>query len=128
MAHPSVNRPERLLDRLAPTAYGGQRGEWPEQLRAEEREMADRMVRMAELMAAGTPPNDPAVLDEVDWYYRSANQYAGVNAATFTALAEVLVENEERRAAFDDVADGLAAYQRAAMTAYAQARLAEGGA
>ena len=128
MANPVVNRPERLLDRLAPTAYGEEWGEWSEQIRGEEREMANRLVRLAELMVAGTPPNDPTVLDEVDWYYRAANLYGGVNAATFTALGEVLMDNEQTRAVFDDVVEGLAAYQREAMTAYAPARLSMGGA
>jgi MerR family transcriptional regulator, thiopeptide resistance regulator len=129
MAYPPVNRPEGLLDRLVPTTYGEERrGEWSEQIRGEEREMADRMVRLAELMVAGKPPHDPAVLHEIDWYYRAANQYGGVNAATFTALGDALVDNEQSRAVFDDVVEGLAAYQRDAMTVYAQARLSMGGA
>jgi TipAS antibiotic-recognition protein len=129
MAYSAVNRPEGLLDRLVPTAYGDEpRGQWPEQIRAEEREMAGRMVRMGELMVAGKPPSDTAVLDELDWYYRLANQYGGVNAVTFNALGDALVEHEQIRAAFDDVAEGLAVYQREAFTVYAQARLTEGGA
>jgi hypothetical protein len=129
MANSAVNRPEGLLDRLVPMAYGEERqGEWSEQIRVEEREMADRMVRLAELMVAGIPPSDPAVLDEVDWYYRAANQYGGINVATFAAIGDVLMENEQTRAVFDDVVEGLAAYQRDAMAAYAQARLSMGGA
>ncbi len=129
MEYPPVNRPEALLDRLVPTTYGEEhRGEWSEQIRGEEREMADRMIRLAELMVAGTPPSDPAVLHEVDWFYRAANQYGAVNAATFTALGDALVDNEQSRAVFDDVVEGLAAYQHDAMTVYAQARLSMGGA
>jgi hypothetical protein len=129
MADAAVNRPTGLLERLVPTAYGDRRpGEWSEEVRREEREMADRMVRMAELMIAGTPPSDPAVLDELDWYYRSASRYGGVNADTFTALGDVLLADQRSRAVLDDVAEGLAAYQRDAMIAYAQARLGEGGA
>ncbi len=121
-----VKRPEALLDRLAPGTE--RRAAWSEQLRGEEREMADRMVRLGELMVAGRPPSDPAVLDELDWYYRAATQYGGVGAATFTALGEALVSDERSRALFDEVVPGLAGYQRDAMTAYAQARLSEGGA
>ncbi|GAB2677551.1 TipAS antibiotic-recognition domain-containing protein [Kribbella swartbergensis] len=129
MANPTVNRPQGLLDRLWSGGYGVERqGEWSEQIRNEEGEMADRLVRIAELMAAGTRPNDPAVLDEVEWYYRQANQYGGVNAATFTAIGDALVDNEQTRAVFDDVAEELAAYHREAITAYVQARLSEGGA
>ncbi|MFH5821141.1 TipAS antibiotic-recognition domain-containing protein [Georgenia sp. AZ-5] len=121
-----MKRPEALLDRLAPTTE--RRAAWPEQIRGEEREMADRMVRLAELMVAGKPPSDPAVLDELDWYYRAANQYGGVDATTFTALGEALLSDDRSREVFDEVVAGLAAYQRDAMTAYAQARLSEGGA
>lgn len=129
MAYPAVNRPEGLLDRLLPTAYGDEpRGQWPEQIRAEERDMADRMVRIGELMVAGKPPADPAVLDEIDWFYRSASQYGGVNAALFIALGDALMEDQRTRAAFDDVAEGMATYLREAFTVYAQARLNEGGA
>lgn len=129
MAYPAVNRPEGLLDRLVPMTDGDERrGQWPEQIRAEEREMADRMVRIGELMVAGKPPGDPAVMDELDWYYRSANQYGGVNAAMFNALGDELVENQPSRAALDDVAEGMADYLREAFTVYSQARLTEGGA
>lgn len=129
MAQPMVNRPVGLLGRLAATTYGdrGER-EWSEQIRGEERELSDRMVRMAELMNAGTPPSDPAVLDEIDWYYRVANQYGGVNAATLIALGEALLDNDQTRALLDDVVHGLASYHRDAMTVYAQVRLSEGGA
>ncbi len=129
MAHPAVNRPEGLVDRLLPTAYGdGPRGWWSEQIRAEERDMADRMVRMGELMVAGKPPADPAVLDEMEWFYRSASQYGGVNAALFRALGDALLDDQRTRGAFDDVAEGMATYLREAFTVYAEARLNEGGA
>ena len=128
MAKPTVNRPEGLLDRLATAAYGERRGEWSDQIKGEERGMADFMVRLGELMVAGTQPSDPAVLDEIDWYFRAANQYGGVNAATFSALGDVLMDNEQTRAAFDEVVEGLAAYQRDAIAAYSETRLAMGGA
>jgi hypothetical protein len=129
MAYPPVNPPKGLLERLVLATYGEERrGEWSERIRGEEREMADRIVRMAELMVAGTPPHDPAVLDEVEWYHRAANQYGVVDAAMFTALGGALVENDQSRAVFDDVVEGLATYQREAMAVYAQERLAMGGA
>jgi hypothetical protein len=129
MAKPTVNRPERLLERLAPTGYGeAGPGEWSEEMRAGERELADRMVRIGELMVAGKPPSDPEVLDEVDWYYRSAIRYGVGNPATIRAIGESLASDEQRRAAFDEVVDGLAAYQRDAIAAYAEIRLSEGGA
>ncbi len=90
--------------------------------------MADRMVRIAELMVADTPPADPAVLDELDWYYRAASQYGGVDAALFSALGETLADDQRTRAAFDEVAEGMATYLRDAFAVYAQARLSGGGA
>ncbi|TRW44521.1 TipAS antibiotic-recognition domain-containing protein [Georgenia yuyongxinii] len=124
-----VRRPEGLLDRLGRAAYRGERPQaWPEELRREESDVSDRMVVLAGLMVAGTPPTDSAALDAVDWYYRAANQYGGVDAAVFTALGEALAGEEDTRTVFDDVAPGLAGYQREAMTAYAQTRLDAGGA
>ncbi len=129
MANPTVNRPDGLLDRLATRTYGDDRpAEWSEQIRTEEGEMAGRMVRLAELMVAGTPASDPAVLDEIEWYYQSAQQYGGVTPATFKSLGDALVDDEQTRALYDDVAEGLAAYQRDAIAAYGEARLTEGGA
>ena len=129
MANRAVNRPDSLLDRLVTRTYGDERpGEWSEQIRTEEGEMVGRMVRLAELMLAGTPASDTAVLDEVDWYYQSAQQYGGATPATLKSLGDALVDDEQIRVLFDDVAEGLAAYQRDAIAAYADARLAEGGA
>jgi hypothetical protein len=123
-----INRPEGLLDRLAPATYGDQgQGEWPEELRAEEGEMADRLVRLAELMAAGKRPDDPAVLSEVDWYYRLAARYGGTGIATFKSLGDALVADERLRTTLDDVRYGLAAYHRQAINAYSEG-LSEGGA
>ncbi len=122
-----INRPQGLLDRLAPTMYGDDRqGEWPQDLKTEEGEMVDRLVRLAELMATGTTPDDPAVMAEVDWYYRSAAQYGGLDIATFTSLGDVLVRDERLR--LDDVRYGLADYLRQAINAYANVRLSQGGA
>lgn len=129
MADPTVNRPEGLLDRLASRTYGKERpGEWSDQIRTEEGEMADRIVRLAELMVAGTPPSEPAVLDEIDWYYQSVQQYGGATAATFRSLGDALADDEQTRTLFEDAAEGLAAYQRDAIVAYVEARLVEGGA
>jgi hypothetical protein len=129
MANQAVNRPDGLLDRLVTRAYGDERpGEWSERIRTEESEMTARMVRLAELMLEGTPASDPAVLGEVEWYYQSVQQYGGATPATFRSLGDALVDDEQIRALFDDIAEGLAVYQRDAISAYADTRLAEGGA
>ena len=124
-----VNRPTYLLEGFTSPAYDvGDRNRWSEQLRAEEQEMTDRMVRLAEHMAAGTPPDDPAVLDEVDLYYHWAGRYGGTNAAMLTAIGQICVDDEQVRGLFEKVAAGLAAYQRSAIDAYVGTRLSEGGA
>lgn len=121
---PGVQRPEYPLDGFATTLVGtGDRQAWPEGLEAEELDLADRLVRMAGLMVADTPADDPAVLDEVDWYRDLATRYGLTSAELFTCLGQLIAEDEQVRRLFDRVAPGLAAYQRNAVAAYARARL-----
>ena len=47
--------------------------------------MTDRLTRLAHLMVAGTPADDPAVLAEIDWYYRLARRFGIANADMFTS-------------------------------------------
>ncbi|MBB5787792.1 TipAS antibiotic-recognition domain-containing protein [Jiangella mangrovi] len=124
MELPGVDRPEYLLDGFAtPLVDAGDRGTWPEGLEAEESDLADRLVRMARLKAADTPADDPAVLDEVDWYRDLATRYGLTSAELFTCLGQLIAEDEQVRRLFDRVTPGLAAYQRDAVAAYARARL-----
>ncbi|MGW2403479.1 MerR family transcriptional regulator [Streptomyces sp. NPDC001739] len=81
------------------------------------------MVRMAELMQAGTPVTDPAVQAEVDAHYQGICRMWTPNAAAFKALGQNYVDDATWRAAYDQVAAGLAEFQRDAMTAYADATL-----
>ncbi|MER6310143.1 MerR family transcriptional regulator [Streptomyces sp. NPDC001657] len=81
------------------------------------------MVRMAELMQAGTPVTDPAVQAEVDAHYQDICRMWTPNAAAFKALGQNYVDDATWRAAYDQVAAGLAEFQRDAMTAYADTTL-----
>jgi hypothetical protein len=140
---PDIQRPESLLDRLAPVAYGDERPadlaaegdvldvgrrEWSEAARAEEAEAGARLARMAEHLARGTPPDDAAVLDEIDAYHAMAARYGGAGSATFASLGDLLVGDGRLRSALDGVRYDLAQYHRQAIAAYVEARLTEGGA
>ncbi|MCX4878160.1 MerR family transcriptional regulator [Streptomyces sp. NBC_00847] len=81
------------------------------------------LVRLATLMAAGTPVADPAVQAEVDTQYQSLSRMWTPNGAAFKALGQAYVTDPQWRSVYDQVADGLAEYQRDAMAAYADASL-----
>jgi DNA-binding transcriptional MerR regulator len=81
------------------------------------------MVRMAEFMQAATRVTDPAVQAEVDAHYQGICRMWTPDAAGFKALGQNYVDDAQWRATYDQVAAGLAEYQREAMVAYADARL-----
>ncbi|BFV61115.1 hypothetical protein KCMC57_up62190 [Kitasatospora sp. CMC57] len=74
-------------------------------------------------MAAGTPVADPAVQAEMDTHYQSVRRFRTPNAAAYKGLGRTYVEDPQFRSNYDKIADGLAAYQRDAMDAYADTRL-----
>ncbi len=139
MATTRINRPENLFEGFDPAGYEAEAAErWPEhyeqsrpvaagftpaQMGAEQREMTARMIRMAELMVAGVPADDPATQEEVDWHYRSVARLWTPNADAFSHLGRMYADDERFRSNYDRIADGLAGYQRDAMAAYAEARL-----
>ncbi|MFD4861902.1 MerR family transcriptional regulator [Streptomyces atratus] len=88
-----------------------------------QQEATAAMVRMAEAMASGASVTDPAVLAEVEAHYRGICRMWTPNAAAFKTLGRTYVEDAQWRAVYDRVAVGLAAYQRDAMTVYADTRL-----
>jgi len=139
MATIRINRPENLFEGFDPSAYETEAAErWPdqfeqsrqvaagftaEQMDAEQREMTARMIRMAELMVAGVPADDPSTEEEVDWHYRSVARFWTPSADAFIHLGRMYADDARFRANYDRVAEGLAEYQRDAMAAYAEARL-----
>jgi hypothetical protein len=88
-----------------------------------QRETTARMIRMADLMVAGTPVGDQQVLAEVDAHYQDVCRFWTPNAAAFKNLARTYVDDQQWKAVYDEIAVGLAEYQRDAMVAYAEARL-----
>jgi DNA-binding transcriptional MerR regulator len=138
MTLPQINRPENLFEGFDPVAHEAEaRDRWPEhyeqaqhvaahfspeQVESVHRELTARIIRLAELMVAGRAPDDDAVLDEVDWHYRHVSQFWAPSAAAYTALGQMFVDDERFRVNYERVAEGLAAYVRDAMAAYAATR------
>src|SRR2546423_1196999 len=90
-----------------------------------QRETTAAMIRMAEFMAAGTPVDDPAVLDEVHRHWQSMCEWWTPSRTAYTCLGRMYVDDERFKANYLKIAEGLAEYQAAAMAAYADARLSD---
>lgn len=90
---------------------------------ADERERTAQMIRLAELLASGLPADADAVQAEIDAQYRTLAQSRAATAEEYRAIGRTCVENEHWRAVYEAIAPGLAAYQRAAIEAYAATRL-----
>jgi DNA-binding transcriptional MerR regulator len=139
MTQPRINRPENLFEGFDPADHEDEaRERWPgrferarqvagsitpEQLEADQKDLTARMIRMAELMAAGKPVGDPEVQAEVDWHYRWVSRFWAPGAEAYRNLGQMYVDDERFRANYEKIAAGLAEYQRDAMAAYARDRL-----
>jgi len=135
----TINRPENLFEGFEPGQHEAEaRERWPahwaqaQQAKAQmtaddmaqwQRAVTAQMVRMAEFMVAGTPVTDPAVQAEVDVQYQQVCRFWTPNADAYRGLGQTYVDDPEFRANFDRIAEGLAEYQRDAMTVYADTRL-----
>ncbi|WP_338932373.1 MerR family transcriptional regulator [Streptomyces netropsis] len=136
-----INRPENLFEGFEPSSAEEDaevRERWPEAWAESrqavetmtdegterwQREVTAQMIRLAEFMVAGTPVDDPAVQAEVDAHYQGICRFWTPNACGYKGLGQTYVDDPRFRANYDKIADGLAVYQRDAMTAYADARL-----
>ncbi|WP_406056343.1 MerR family transcriptional regulator [Streptomyces sp. NBC_01077] len=133
-----INRPENLFEGVRPSQYGENLREFPEladaverygatlsedRVEAGHRERTAQMIRLAELMAAGTPADADAVRAEIETQYRTLTELREVPADEFLAIGRACVENERWRTAYEAIAPGLAAYQRDAIAAYVRAGL-----
>ncbi|MGN6743736.1 MAG: TipAS antibiotic-recognition domain-containing protein [Amnibacterium sp.] len=135
----SIEKPENLFDGFDTSEYDEEaRRRWPEEHAASQRftdtltpedvtrmqrETTAQIVRMAELRAAGTPVEAPAVQEEIERLHASVSRMWTPNAAAFTNLGRMYVDDERFRATYDRVAPGTAEYFRDAMAVYAAARL-----
>jgi hypothetical protein len=139
MAPLQIDRPENLFEGFNSADYEDEaRERWPEQFEqaqavaqaasaeqvtAEQKEITAQLIRMAELMTAGQPAADPEAQAEVDQHYRWVARHWTPTAQAYRNLGQLYVDDERFRARYEQIAPGLAAYQRDAMTVYARARL-----
>ncbi|MEU9048067.1 MULTISPECIES: MerR family transcriptional regulator [unclassified Kitasatospora] len=134
----TINRPENLFEGIQPADVDAGLRDFPEhaeaarrataamspdEIAAGQRERTARMVRLAELVASGHPAGAEPVQSMIDEEYRLLGTIRSVSVEEYRAMARSCTENEQWRAAYEAIAPGLAAYQRAAMEAYAAARL-----
>jgi DNA-binding transcriptional MerR regulator len=134
-----INRPENLFEGFDSSRYDDEaRERWPEQFAESQRraaamtpedmeriqkETTANMIRMAELMAAGTPVEDEAVQDAVHEHYVGLCRWWTPNAEAYVCVGRMYVDDERFTATYDKIAVGLAAYYRDAIAHYAATRL-----
>ena len=134
-----INRPENLFEGFDSAQYDDEaRERWPEQFAESQRraaamtpqdmeriqkETTANMIRMAELMAAGTPVEDEAVQDAVHEHYVGLCRWWTPNAQAYACVGRMYVDDERFTATYDKIAVGLAAYYRDAIAHYARTRL-----
>ncbi|MGW7579867.1 MerR family transcriptional regulator [Kitasatospora sp. NPDC054768] len=134
----TINRPENLFEGIQPDDVDASLRDFPEhaeaarrataamspaEIEAGQRERTARMIHLAELMAAGHPAGAEPVQSKIDEEYQLLRTIRSVPAEEYLAIARSCTENEQWSAAYEAIAPGLAAYQRAAMEEYAAARL-----
>lgn len=95
----------------------------PEDYRAAEQAGADVEIRLLALMRAGTPPDDPAVLDVLADDVAAQNELWTPDREAYEALGRAFAAAPELRAHLDARDPALADYMCAAMAAYAAARM-----
>jgi DNA-binding transcriptional MerR regulator len=136
-----INRPENLFEGFDNSQYEDEaRERWPEDFEKSQRyvatltqedtdrmgrEMTAAMIRMAELMAAGTLVDDPAVQAEVHGHYQGMCRFWTPNRPAYKGLGNMYVDDERFKSNYERIAEGLAEYQRDAMLVYADERLSE---
>ncbi|MEU4067222.1 MerR family transcriptional regulator [Streptomyces wedmorensis] len=130
----TINRPENLFDGVRPEQYQDSLRDFPEHaeqvarrvagmspqdIEAGQRERTARMIRLAELRAAGHAADAEPVQAEIDAQYRALTALHPVSAQEFREIGRACVDNPSWHAAYDAIAPGLAAFQRDAIDAYA---------
>jgi MerR family transcriptional regulator, thiopeptide resistance regulator len=79
--------------------------------------------RLAAALRAGTAPDDPAVQEIVAEHHSWVSRFWTPDAAAYTGLGRLYVDDERFTATIDAHEPGLSAFLCAAMAAYASARL-----
>ncbi|MEV5603846.1 MerR family transcriptional regulator [Streptomyces sp. NPDC052299] len=135
----TINRPENLFEGVQPTQYQESLRDFPahaervaqhvaamspEDIAAGQRDRTARMIRLAELRAAGHAADSAPVQAEIEAHYRLLSALRPVAADEHLAMGRSVVDNPEWRAAYEAIAPGLAAFQRDAIEAYTAEHLA----
>ncbi|MDQ0794939.1 MerR family transcriptional regulator [Streptomyces sp. B1I3] len=130
----SINRPENLFEGVRTTQYAESLAGFPElageveqhtsgwsdaEAETAHRERTAQMIRLAELMAAGSTADAEPVQAHIDAQYRALTALRTVTADEYRAIGRSCVDNARWRAAYEAIAPGLAGYQRDAIEAYA---------
>jgi DNA-binding transcriptional MerR regulator len=95
----------------------------PAQAQQARRGWFEALERVGERQRAGTPPEDPAVLDAVAVHHAWLSGFWEPTAESYTGLGRMYSGDERFRVQIDAVEPGLAEYLADAMAAYARARL-----
>ena len=134
----TINRPENLFEGVHPDQYQESLRDFPahaervaqhvaamspEDIEAGQRDRTARMIRLAELRAAGHAADSAPVQAEVDAHYRLLSTLRPVSAEEHLAMGSAVVDNPDWCAAYEAIAPGLAAFQRDAIQAYTADRL-----
>lgn len=134
----AIYRPENLFAGIRPERYEDGIRDFPAlaeeagtrasamsdaEIEAGQRERTAQMIRLAELLMAGTPHDADAVQTEIHAQYRALSAVRAVTAAEFRAIGRSCVGDEEWRAAYDAITPGLPEYQRDAILTYSMNRL-----
>ncbi|TDV46944.1 MerR family transcriptional regulator [Actinophytocola oryzae] len=99
------------------------RGKSKEWWQSQGRQWAEQVGTLVALIDAGHQPGDAEVLDALDGHYRWLCGYWTPNRESYTGLGDLYADDPRFRANFDRTDPRLAEFMRAAMAAYAQARL-----
>lgn len=86
-------------------------------------EWGAHLSALVRLIDAGRQPADAEVLDVLDGHYQWLSGYWTPNRESYTGLGDLYADDPRFRANFDRTDPRLAEFMRAAMAAYAQARL-----
>ncbi|KAB2591796.1 hypothetical protein F5983_15165 [Streptomyces arboris] len=117
------NRSENLFAGVEETCREAKAAMTAEDQEWWQHEVTARMIRLAGYMTAGLPVDAPEVQAELDIHYASICRFWTPNAVAYRGLGQSYLDDPHFRLTSDRIAGGLAAYQRDAMAAYADAWL-----
>jgi hypothetical protein len=104
----------------ANATVAGNSKEWRQ---SQSQQWAGQLDALVALIDTGHEPGDAEVLDALDGHHRWLSGYWTPNRESYTGLGDLYADDPRFRANFDRTDPRLAEFMRAAMAAYARARL-----